>query len=125
HRGALTLWNAAEGTVTHHLRPPGGAYTALTFPPDNKTILVGDNTHTFRLFDLATGKEQRSFGLLDGNVVARMAISPDGKWLVTASGKKGNNAPVWPHDRSVRLWNLDEGTVARSLEFPEDRGVQS
>jgi RNA polymerase sigma factor (sigma-70 family) len=125
HSGALTLWNAADGTFKHHLKPQGGAYTALAFPPDGKTILVGDDTHTFRLFDLATAKEQRSFGLLEGNVVARMAISPDGKWLATAGGKKGGNPLVWPHDRFLRIWNLKEGTVVRTLEFPEDYGVRS
>jgi RNA polymerase sigma factor (sigma-70 family) len=124
-RGKLTLWNASDGTVTHHLKPVGGAYTAVVFPPEDNTILVGDDTYTLRLFDLATGRELRSFGLPGGNAVTRMAVSGDGKWLVTASGKKGFNPDIWPHDRSVRLWNLQEGTVAHTFDFPEDWGVQS
>jgi RNA polymerase sigma factor (sigma-70 family) len=125
HRGSLTLWNAVDGTFTHHLKAQGGAYTALAFPPDGKTIVVGDDTHTFRVFDLATARELRSFGILDGNVVAQMAVSPDGKWLVTAGGKKGGNPPIGPHDCFFRLWNLNEGTVVRTLKFPEDNGARS
>jgi RNA polymerase sigma factor (sigma-70 family) len=125
HQGALTLWNASSGDFTHYLKPQGGAYTAIAFPPGGKTILVGDDTHTFRVFDVATAKLQRSFGLLEGNVVALMALSPDGKWLATAGGKKGPNPSIWPHDCFIRLWNLSEGTVVRTLEFPEDYGARS
>jgi WD40 repeat protein len=98
----------------------------LTFSPDSKTIVVGDNGHTIRVFDLATGKEQRSFGPLEGNVVGRMAISPDGKWLVTAGGKKeGRQPPISQHDHFLRLWDLQKGTEVRTLDFPEDGGSQS
>ena len=27
---------------------------------------------------------------------------------------------MWPHDCFVRLWNLHEGTVVRTLDFPEE-----
>src|SRR5207302_1604459 len=107
--GTLTLWNATDGTVLHSLQPTGVAYTAVSFPPGGKSIVVGDDTHTIRIFDLATGKEQRSFRIFDGNVVYRMAISPDGKWLVTAGGKRGKNPPVWPRDRFFRLWDFEKG----------------
>src|SRR5262249_30526491 len=122
--GAL-LWNAVDGTSTHHLVPNGATCTALAFSPDSKSVLLGTDGHKFHVYDRTTGKEERSFGLAEGNLVANMAISPDGKWLVTAGGQKGNNPPIWPRDRFVRLWNLQEGTVARTIEFPEDQGVRS
>jgi RNA polymerase sigma factor (sigma-70 family) len=124
-QGTLTLWNATDGTVLHSLQPSGGAYTAVTFPPGGRSIIVGDDTHTIRVFDLATGKEQRSFGILDGNVVYRMAISSDGKWLVAAGGKRGKNPPVWPRDRFFRLWDFEKGEVVRTIKFPEDSGAES
>jgi WD40 repeat protein len=75
---------------------------------------------------LATGKEQRTFGPLDGNQVTLMAISPDSKWLVTAAAKKGiNPQQVGQHDRFLRLWDLEQGMQVRTLDFPEDKGVQS
>jgi RNA polymerase sigma factor (sigma-70 family) len=125
HQGTLSVWNADDGTVLHSFVPSGGKYTAVAFPPDGTTIVVGDDSHTIHFFDLATGKEQRSFGFFEGSVVARMAISPDGKWLVTAGGKKGKNPPVWPHEPFIRLWDLRKGTVVHTIEFPEDGGVYS
>jgi RNA polymerase sigma factor (sigma-70 family) len=124
-RGTLTLWNAVDGTVLHSLQPTGGAYTAVCFPRGGKNVVVGDDTHTIRVFALATGKEQRSFGIFDGNVVYRMAISPDGRWLVTAGGQRAKNPPVWPHDRFFRLWDFEKGEVVRTIEFPEDSDVKS
>jgi RNA polymerase sigma factor (sigma-70 family) len=123
-RGKLTLWNAG-GQFTHHIRPDGGTWTALAFTPDSRTVVVGDEGHTFRVFDVTTGKMQRSFGLLKGNAVARMAISPDGRWLVTAGGQKRGNTWIWPLDRFLRVWSLKEGTVVRTLDFPEDLGARS
>jgi RNA polymerase sigma factor (sigma-70 family) len=125
--GKLTLWDAAAGTVTHHLKPSGGLYTALAFPPGGKTVLVGDDSQTFRAFDLATGKEERSFGLLDGGAVAQMAISPNGKWLATIGGR-GKRGPVrdfLPHDRFLRLWDVGEGKVVRTLDLPADPWVKA
>jgi RNA polymerase sigma factor (sigma-70 family) len=124
-QGTLTLWNATDGTVLHSLQPTGGAYTAVSFPPGGKSVVVGDDSHTIRVFDLATGKERRSFGIFDGNVVSRMAISPDGKWLVTAGGQRAKNPPVWPHDRFFRLWDFGKGEVVRTIKFPEDLGAES
>jgi RNA polymerase sigma factor (sigma-70 family) len=123
--GTLTLWNATNGTILHSLQPTGGAYTAVSFLPGGKSVAVGDDTHTIRVFDLATGKEQRSFGIFDGNVVYRMAISPDGKWLATAGGQSGINPPVWPRDRFFRLWDFKKGEVVRTIKFPEDSGAES
>jgi RNA polymerase sigma factor (sigma-70 family) len=123
HAGKLTLWNAADGKVTHHLKPSGGAYTALAFLPDGKSVIVGDDTHTMRVLDLTTGQEQRSFGLFGGNAVHRMAVSSDGQWLATAGGAKAE--PILPGDRFLRLWKVQEGSVARTLEFPEELAVAS
>jgi WD40 repeat protein len=125
--GRIALWNAVEGTYTRMLEPSSQPYTAFAFTPDGKTIVVGDSAHTFRVFDLATGKESRTFGPLEGNVVVRMAISQDGKWLVTAGGKKADvsQPPISKYDPFLRVWDLEKGTEVRTLEFPEDNGCWS
>jgi RNA polymerase sigma factor (sigma-70 family) len=123
--GTLVLWNTADGTVLHQFEPQGKAYTALVFPPDGKTVIAGDEGHTFRVFELATGKELRSFGIPNANAVARMAVSPDGKWLATLGGVKGSDNASVPHDRFVRLWKRGEGTVARIIPFPKYLWVEA
>jgi RNA polymerase sigma factor (sigma-70 family) len=124
HQGEIEFWNAVDGSVTHSLKPEGPAYTALVFAPDGKSVLVGDEQHTIRVFDLATAKEQRSFGIPNAQAVALMAVSPDGKWLVTAGAKKGfRSRPACDH--FLRFWSLETGTVARTVDFPEDWMVWS
>jgi WD40 repeat protein len=111
--GQIILRDAA-GAVLHRLKPAEAAYTALAFAPDGKGLVVGDAESTFRVFNLATGKEQRSFNNRNGNVagtvITRMAISPNGKLLVSAGGKKGDDEiQVWP-----RLGNRNTEVLARS-----------
>src|SRR5262249_37867129 len=126
HAGLLTLWNAEDGSVLRSHKPPKGAFNALAFPPDGKGVLVGEDGHQFHLFDLKTGLPQQIFGIdAAASRVGQMAISPDGKWLATAGGRKAPNPSVWPHDRFLRLWDLKRGVVARTIDFPEDSGVRS
>ncbi len=125
HDGKITLWNAAGGAVTHQFKPQGTPYTALCFTPDSRMLLAGNEVSNINVFEIATGRELRSFGIDKGDVLALLVVSPDGKWLATAGGKKAGNPVVWPHDRFLRLWDLANGTVVRTLEFPETMGVRS
>jgi RNA polymerase sigma factor (sigma-70 family) len=125
HDGKVTLWNATDGTVTHQFKPAAGQYTALTFAPDSKTVLVGDDRQGVHVFDVAGGRELRSLRFDHDHAVTRLAVSPDGRWLVTSSGQKGSNPSIWPHDHFLRLWSLERGTPVRTLDFPEDGGILS
>jgi WD40 repeat protein len=118
-KGELILWDAITGRVTHRLKPSDAPYTALAYHPDGRSLLVGDEKHTIRVFDPDTGRELRAFGLPDGNVVVRMDVSPDGRWLVTGGGQKNDNPRVWPYDTFLRLWSLKEGQVVRTIAVPE------
>lgn len=123
YNGKLTLWDG-DGKFTHHVVPAQGKFTALAFTPDSKFAVIGDDNHRFHVFDLATGKSQRSFGQEQGNAIVCMTISPDGKSLIAASAKAGRNVPLsWPHDRWLEIWNLKDGTVAKRLEFPDEGSV--
>jgi WD40 repeat protein len=126
--GEFTLWNAGAGIVLHHFKPSARPYTAFAFAPDGTTVLVGDDAHTFRVFDLTTAKELRSFGIDNAKAVAGMKISPDGKWLVSVGGKRQENDlnnGVWPDDHFLRLWDLEKGTAARTIDFPEGSQTES
>jgi WD40 repeat protein len=136
-KGGVVFWNMAagkEGTIAHRFKPPEGSstamppkqprqpggppvpkplewsYTAMALSADGKTLIVGDNKHTIRVFDVATEKELRSFGVANVKGVGAMAVSPDGKRLVTvASG-----------DGFLRLWDLEKGTEERTLTYSEN-----
>ncbi|HZV03889.1 MAG TPA: WD40 repeat domain-containing protein [Gemmataceae bacterium] len=59
-------------------------------------IATASDDHTVRVWDAATGKQQRK--LQHGHWVRAAAVSPDGRRLVSSS-----------LDDSVRLWDLDTG----------------
>jgi RNA polymerase sigma factor (sigma-70 family) len=107
------VWNLTDGSLALHLKAAEGKYQTLAFAPDNKTVLVGDDSHTIHVFDLATGKELRSFGVANVKGVTNMALSPDGKRLVT----------VTHGDGFLRLWDVARGTEERTLEFSEEGSV--
>ncbi|MCI0640158.1 MAG: sigma-70 family RNA polymerase sigma factor [Gemmataceae bacterium] len=123
--GGLVLWNGADGKFMHYVKLEGISFTAFAFAPDCKTIIVGDDTHNFRVFDIASAKELRSFGILGGNAVGHMAVSSDGKWLVTVCGQLRPGLINWADERFLRVWNLKDGTESRKLEFPQNAGVRS
>ncbi len=101
---------ASNGGLAHHFQLKDGHFTAMAFAPDGKTLFAGDDVQTIHVFDLATSREQRSFGIPNVNGVARMAVAPDGKRLATVGGD----------DSFVRLWNVQKGTMERVLDFPAD-----
>lgn len=78
-----------------------GGVSALAFTPDSKAVVWAAGS-TVRLWDLATGKEQRRFGTQD--LVFAMAIAPDGG-LLAAAGEDG----------SVHLWETATGTALGAL----------
>lgn len=76
----------------------------LTYSADGKWLATGSRDPYVRIWDAATGKEQRRF---EGhtNQVTAVAFAPDGKTL--ASGAK---------DNTVRLWDVATGKEQLTLE---------
>jgi WD40 repeat protein len=65
------------------------------FSPDGRTVLsAGNHDQTVKLWDVATGKELRSFTGHVGPVHA-VAMSPDGRTALSGA-----------YDRVLKLWDL-------------------
>ncbi len=75
----------------------------MAFSSDGRRGLSGSADKTARLWDLATGKELRSF-LGHTDEVLHVAFSQDGKQVFT-NGK----------DQTVRLWDVATGKEVRIL----------
>jgi WD40 repeat protein len=104
NRGATTLclWDLPAGRLRHRL-VHRGAVLAFAFSPDGKLLasttddwLSADPTVT--LWDVAAGKEVRSFRPFGGSVT-NVAFSPDGKLLGAAATTA----------RRVLLWDVASG----------------
>src|SRR5262249_4433685 len=71
--------------------------------PDGKTLVSGGWSQTVRLWDAATGKEQRRFAT--ERYIDSLAISPDGRTVACAL-----------RDAGVRLYQISTGDLALIAE---------
>jgi RNA polymerase sigma factor (sigma-70 family) len=112
-------------------RAIGGEATVAAFLPDGKSLLTLEGgPPTFRLWDLKSGKERRSFTVVPPKSVGdpggrltlaltpfctprRAALSPDGKTLAI-----GPDFPEGVSGMPVRLWDVPSGKAGHELMDP-------
>lgn len=78
----------------------------VAISPDGQTGWSGSvGSNNLTLWDLATGKQRRSFTGHSGQVVLSVAIFPDGRWGVSAGS-----------DGTLQVWDLATGICLKVLE---------
>jgi WD40 repeat protein len=94
------------GTVA--LRGHKEAVYAVAFTPDGKHALTGSGDPSVKVWEVATGKEVKTFAGPKGHrgLILGVAVSPDGTHFATAGAD--NSARVWdfPDSRPVREYAL-------------------
>ncbi|CAM3396469.1 PD40 domain-containing protein [Kibdelosporangium persicum] len=78
-------------TITGHTK----AVDALAFSPDGRTLAVGSDGRTVRLWDVAAPVHPVLLSETIGQAIRALAFSPDGRTLATGGA-----------DNTVRLWNV-------------------
>jgi len=76
--------------------------SAVAFSPDGRQILSGSYDSTVKLWDVATGREIRTFA--GSEPVSSVAFSPDGRQILSGSG-----------DTTVKLWDVVTGKGIRTF----------
>jgi len=120
HDGNFRIWDIAKGqpaqTIPAHIamNQPSPIY-GIAWSPDDKQLLTASYDRSMKLWNAADGKLAREFkgfkekefekGHHDG--VFSAAFSPDGKFIASGSS-----------DRTVKLWNVADGTVVREFVNP-------
>ncbi|MGO9544231.1 MAG: hypothetical protein ACLPPF_05495 [Rhodomicrobium sp.] len=90
------------------------AVTSAAFSPDGRFVLSASFDKTLKLWDVATGKELRSFtGHVDA--VDSVAFSPDGRFALSGSSD----------DNTLKLWDVATGKELRSFGFFLENPVSS
>ncbi len=98
------LWDLATGKTTFRFSQRLGQDYAAAFSPDGKTMVSGGD-FSLRLWDVATGKSVR---LDEDTGVLSVALSADGKTLVSGSGGDEHNVKLWDMSARRRSSILDD-----------------
>ena len=94
---SIQLWDGQTGELLHTLKDHTRWVTALTFSPDSKTLVSGDEYETIRVWDTESGNLQSKMKWRDRTATHALAFSPKGRFLSSA------------HDDRVRLWHYIMG----------------
>ena len=114
-KNQVKLWDVPSGREVQSIavplpqRSPSGI-TALAISPDGRQLLTGvraNNGDLLRLWDLASGREQKSF-LGHEDWISAVAYAPDGRYFFTAS-----------FDKSVKMWEATTGKEIRTFSGPK------
>jgi WD40 repeat protein len=107
----IALIELGSGKTRHSLAGHSAPVTRTVFSPDGRRLFSGDQEQTFRVWDVATGKE---IGQWPGSfqVTHVPAISPDGALLALAGGNP-------PSQSVIRLCEAATGREIRQLPMPQ------
>ncbi len=112
--GSIRLWNVASGQLLHSVKPDWYNPGSILFARDNQTVIIGggnlpnynksgkilDKESSVVTFYSVSNGKLKSALKLSGGPVKHIALSPDGKTLVTSEyGISGGNT-------AVKLWQL-------------------
>ena len=127
HDGKVRIWDVAKGQVVKEInahpampaipgqQPQPAPVYCVVWSADGKQVLSGSLDTSLKLWDAASGNLVKEFkgykekdfekGHREGVFTA--AFSPDGKSIVSGSS-----------DRSIKVWNVADGSVTRELVNP-------
>jgi RNA polymerase sigma factor (sigma-70 family) len=91
-------------------RPARDGVNALTLTPDGKLLFTFDRNGQLRIAEVSTGTEllRQQF---PGDVMAALAISPDGATVAVGSG---------PNTRKIFVWRWQAGEKPREIKVPDE-----
>lgn len=101
-----------DGEAHVAVRPPRHTclIKSVVFSPDGQRVLSCNEEPSFRLWDVASGREMRRFHGHRG-CVRTVAFSPDGQRALS-----GSASTFGVNDNSVRLWDVERAEEIARFE---------
>jgi WD40 repeat protein len=103
----LRLYDLPAGKVKQEILAPEFLWNVAA-APDGKALATGGLQGTVRLWDFATGREQRHWDAGRKSPVLSLMFAPDGKRLVTGCY----------YDPGLRIWDPTDGKLLHHLNPP-------
>jgi WD40 repeat protein/energy-coupling factor transporter ATP-binding protein EcfA2 len=94
--GSLFIWDIKNNYAVTEIKDLGPHLSAVTFAPEGRRIILGDNNGIVKIFDSQSGLVIR---ILSGHTssIEQIRFNHAGNFMATAS-----------KDKTVRLWNLNK-----------------
>lgn len=115
-RGRTILWNIESGEVVWNTRHHSGRITDCAYSPTGEVLYVASGDHTVSVVETATGTERKDSILKHASSVTSLAISPDGKRLLTVSLL---DSDLLNPGSTITLWDLSTSTPLQSYDSVE------
>ncbi|HYT88112.1 MAG TPA: WD40 repeat domain-containing protein, partial [Gemmataceae bacterium] len=107
----VRIFDLQTGQRVREINAQTASSNYVAFSPTDKYVFsCGDNAA--HMWEVATGKEAKRFEGGSGGYVLGMALSPDGRRLLTAH-----------EDKTVRLWDVTTGKEVQRFEGHTDRVI--
>jgi WD40 repeat protein len=103
----IRMWDLENGAEQFRLSS-GGPVNDISLSADGRLLATGSGDGVAQLWDMTTGKPARAEFQWHERDVAAVALSPDGKYLLTGGGKR---------DGALILTNLQTGQIERQFAF--------
>ena len=134
--GTVRLWDVATGKEVRRIvdpplgprddRAPGARVQSFAYAPDGQTIVSWNDDETFKLWDVASGREIRQIRPHFAGPLRAVAFAPDGKTVaavgVAAVGENRETMGFWDlaTGREIRRGSLKDNDSTARLSFARD-----
>jgi len=100
----IRVWNIISGKELPPLVGHENAIEDFHSSADGKTLISASADGTIRFWDISTGDLLKTLGDADGSMISSIALSADGKYLVSGH---------FYQEFAIKLWNVATGKVIK------------